>query len=113
MERTPMSIALLTSLIIVAVVVIAVIVVRYVRNRGIEGIRNDVYKLFLEAEHRFNHGDNSAKLQFVCEKAYAFLPKAIQLFVTPEVLKLIIDEWFKSIKDLLDDGKLNGSSKET
>ena len=41
--------------------------------------------------------------------ARGLLPKPIQLFVSDNMLKEIVQLWFDGVKDLLDDGKLNNS----
>ena len=35
----------------------------------------------------------------------------LQGFVTEEMMMKVIDEWFKGVKDLLDDGRVNGSQQ--
>ena len=39
------------------------------------------------------------------------LPKWLQIFVTEEAMIKVIDKWFEGVKDLLDDGRVNGSQK--
>ena len=39
------------------------------------------------------------------------LPKWLQIFVTEEAMMKVIDKWFEGVKDLLDDGRVNGSQK--
>lgn len=97
----------------VAIIAVAILLVIYTRHKSIEDIREDVYELFLKAEHLFEEsGAGEEKLDWVVEAAYPLLPKPIQFIVTPSMLKIIIDKWFKGIKDLLDDGKLNGSAED-
>lgn len=49
------------------------------------------------------------KLKWVVQQARGLLPKWLQVIMSEEVLLKIIDWWFKEVKDLLDDGKVNGS----
>lgn len=35
----------------------------------------------------------------------------LQVIVSEEMLIKVIEEWFAAVKDLLDDGKVNGSRK--
>jgi hypothetical protein len=35
----------------------------------------------------------------------------MRVFVTEEMMMKVIDEWFKGVKDLLDDGRVNGSQQ--
>ena len=71
----------------------------YIRDKTIDEIRVDVYHLFLKAEH-------------VVSQARKLLPSWLQYFVTDEFLESVIEKWFQAVKDLLDDGKLNGSEEE-
>lgn len=99
----------------IAIIVALVIygVVRYVRYRGLEGIRNDVYKLFCVAENEFIYGANSEKFDYVIGRAYDLLPPVMKLFISESLLRKVVQIWFESVKDLLDDGRLNKSIKET
>lgn len=102
-------------LIIVAIVLLLVTIVvtyQYLKMKGLDGIRKKVYDLFLLAEHTYKEsGEGKQKLAWVVQQARGLLPKWLQLFVTEKMLTDIIDKWFKGIKDLLDDGKVNGSQK--
>ena len=85
----------------------------YIRDKSLADIRADVYKLFLEAEHQFTEtGAGKQKMEFVIYHARMLLPPALKFFVTEEVLAKAIQLWFEAVKDLLDDGKYNGSTKE-
>ena len=57
---------------------------------------------------------NSGKEQedWVVEKVYAVMPARIKLFVSEELLRKIVYKAYHLAKDLLDDGKLNGSVAE-
>lgn len=87
-------------------------VVRYVRYRGLEGIRNDVYKLFCVAENKFVYGENAEKFNYVISRAYVLLPPVMKLFISETLLRKVVQAWFTSVKDLLDDGRLNKSVTE-
>lgn len=98
------------AIIVASVVIVVALIVLYIRNRSIEGIREDVYQLFLKAEHLFvESGAGAEKMDWVCEKAYEMLPKVVKLFTTPDMIRVILQKWFVQIKDLLDDGKKNDS----
>lgn len=72
----------------------------------------DVYQLILKAEHVYNEsGQGKQKLKWVVSQARGLLPKWMQVFVTEEMMMKVIDEWFKGVKDLLDDGKVNESQQ--
>lgn len=84
--------------------------IEYVQKKGLEGIRLDVYKLFVEAEKTFRASkQGQQKFDYVIHMARGLLPKPIQLFVSESMLKEAVQLWFDGIKDLLDDGKLNNS----
>ena len=101
---------------LVFIVVIAIIIVTLtiisVRNMGFEKIRHIVYLAFVEAENNFNHGDNSAKFEYVVDVAKQWLPSPFKFFITEELLRKVIQEWFVLCKDLLDDGKMNNSQEK-
>jgi parvulin-like peptidyl-prolyl isomerase len=46
---------------------------------------------------------------WVVEKVYEVMPARIKLFVNKELLRKIVNKAYHIAKDLLDDGKLNGS----
>lgn len=108
LSQVPVPILILV--IAVLIVVTAVVVYQYAKAKGLEGIRKEVYELFLRAEHRFKEsGQGEQKLRWVVQQARGLLPKWMQVIVSDEMLLKIIDWWFKEVKDLLDDGKVNGS----
>lgn len=108
-QNKVLFLAVITALIIVFLIKK---LVDYIARRGLEGIRYDVYKLFLEAEHTFMaSGQGQQKLDYVIHLARAMLPPVAQLFVSEKMLREIVQIWFDGIKDLLDDGKLNGSAE--
>ena len=80
--------------------------------KGLDGIRGDVYQLILKAEHVYNaSGQGEQKLKWVVQQARGLLPQWLRIFVTEDAMMKVIDGWFKGVKDLLDDGKVNGSQK--
>lgn len=89
-----------------------VIVYQYAKMKGLEGIRKKVYDLFLRAEKRFTESkQGEQKLKWVVQQARGLLPRWLQVVISEEALMTIIDWWFREIKDLLDDGVINGSQK--
>lgn len=88
----------------------------YLKDKTTKEIRADVYQLFLKAEHEFEQGENTQKFEYVVQLARSLLPKCMQAVITAPFLEMIfrkmIQKWFEEIKDLLDDGKRNGSSKK-
>jgi hypothetical protein len=103
----------IAAAILILAIITIVVAYQYAKMQGLEGIRQDVYQLILKAEHVFNEsGQGKQKLKYVVSQARSLLPKWLQVFVTEEVMMKIVDEWFKGVKDLLDDGKVNGSNSK-
>ncbi len=103
---------LFVILTVIFVVLFAISVVAYCKERTLDEIRKDVYKLFLKAEHEFEEsGQGNQKMKWVIGKARLLLPEWLQIIVTEEVFEKLIQIWFDGIKDLLDDGKANNSNK--
>lgn len=102
-------------IVFVAAVVILTIVamaVTYFKNRSLEDIRADVYQLILKAEHIYEEsGSGKQKMKWVVSQARKLLPQWAQALISEDTLMNIIQIWFDGVKDLLDDGKMNDSSK--
>lgn len=101
-------------IIIAAVVVVSIIYMgySYFKDKTLEQIRGDVYQLVLKAEHIYQESSTGKqKMKWVVSQARKLLPGWLQAIITDEVLQKIIQVWFDEIKDLLDDGKVNGSQK--
>lgn len=72
-----------------------------------------VYQLILKVEHIYNEsGQGKQKLKYVVSQARGLLPQWLRIFVTEDAMMKVIDEWYKGVKDLLDDGKVNGSQEK-
>ena len=103
-------------LIAVAVVLAGItltLIYHYLRLKGLDGIRADVYQLILHAEHLYNEsGAGPQKLKWVVQQARDLMPMWMRWIITEEAMINIVNEWFKGVKDLLDDGKVNGSQKD-
>ena len=87
-------------------VIFGFVAVKYAQHVGLEAIRAKVYKLFLEAEHEFQYGENTEKFDYVIHVARSVIPSPFNLFITEKLLRRVIQAWFDLCKDLLDDGKL-------
>lgn len=104
----PVLFAVLAILLIVTII----IVFQYMKAKGLDGIRMDVYQLILRAEHMYkDSGQGQQKLKWVVQQARGLLPKWLQVFITEDALIKIIEKWFRGVKDLLDDGKINGGGE--
>lgn len=100
--------------IVIALLIICVGLYFYLRDKSLNDIRADVYQLFLQAEHKpVVMESGKQKMRWVLIKARSLLPGWTQLIITDSFLERIVEGWFQAIKDLLDDGKLNGSGKES
>lgn len=96
----------------IIVVLTLVMLCQYLKMKGLEGIRNDVYGLILKAEHMYKESSQGKqKLEWVVSEARKLLPSYLKLVINETMLKMIINKWFQGVKDLLDDGKVNASSK--
>ena len=103
---------IIAVLVVVAVSLVAMMVV-YLKNRTLDDIRNDVYQLILRAEHMYEEsGMGKQKMKWVVSQARKLLPEWKQMLISVETLEKIIQAWFDGIKDLLDDGKMNGSETD-
>ena len=51
-------------------------------------------------------------MKWVVQQARGLLPKWLQTLLSEDALMITIDWWFKEVKDLLDDGKVNGSQEK-
>ena len=102
------------AILLVVIITLAIIylAIKFVQRIGLETIRGYVYKLFVEAEHEFEHGENTQKFEYVVQLARSHLPIWAKPFITERLLRHIIQMWFNLCKDLLDDGKFNGTGKE-
>ena len=103
---------LLLVAVVILLIVTLVIAFQYAKYKGLDGIRENVYQLILKAEHIYKEsGSGQQKLKWVVQQARGLLPEWLQVIITEDALIKIIDAWFCGVKDLLDDGKVNGSQK--
>lgn len=110
LTMTPLPILILVGLLIL--ISIIWITYSYLKGRTLEQIRGDVYQLVLRAEHMYNESSSGKqKMKWVVQQARGLLPGWLQVILSEEVLEKIIQVWFDEVKDLLDDGKVNGSQK--
>lgn len=94
------------------IVITVFILYRSYKKQGLDGIREDVYKLFVLAEKVFSEpGCGTQKFEFVIRIARTLLPKPLSILISDQQLRTIIQFWFDEAKDLLDDGKRNNSEK--
>lgn len=100
-------------LVIIGLLIVFSIIVMafsYLKNRTLDQIRENVYQLILKAEHKFMESSaGKQKMKWVIQEARKLLPGWLQLILSDAALERVVQAWFDGIKDLLDDGKVNGS----
>lgn len=111
-----MGIETIVTILVIALLIAALVgaVYFYLKEKTLNEIRADVYQLFLKAENLFmESGTGKQKMEYVIQKARSLLPTWAKLIITDELLRKVVQIWFDAVKDLLDDGKLNKSPKES
>lgn len=104
--------AILVIVAAVLLVITIVMIVQYFKLKAFDGIREDVYQIILKAEHTYIGSEQGRhKFKYVVQQARELLPIWIQVFISQEFLEKMIEKWFRGVKDLLDDGKVNESLK--
>jgi len=99
---------------VVLIVTYVIMIVKYLSKKTLDGIREDAYKLFLVAEHKYlGTEEGSKKMDYVITMITSMLPFWARIFVSEDFLRKTLEIWFSQIKDLLDDGKLNSSAGKT
>ena len=88
-----------------------IIAVKVMQSVGMEKVRKTVYNAFILAENSFRHGENQEKFEYVVNAAKKAIPTPYNLFITEAALRKVIQLWFTLCKDLLDDGRMNGTGK--
>lgn len=99
----------LILLLIIFVILTVYIIYENAKMKGLEGIRAQVYQYMLKAEHIYVSSEGRQKLKYVVHNARMLLPDWLRFFISDEALMNLCDAWFKEVKDLLDDGKINSS----
>ena len=109
MFNTIITILLVTTVL----AVLGYCVYMHLRDKTLDEIRAEVYQLFLQAEHdpRF-YTEPKKRMVWVLQRARSMLPGWTQLLISDKFLEDIVESWFRAVKDLLDDGKVNASVKE-
>ena len=103
--------ALAIIFIILVVAVVVFLAVKAIQNIGLEKIRAFAYQKFIEAEHEFQYGENEQKFDYVVQLARSAIPAPFNLLITQKLLRKTVQLWFDICKDLLDDGKVNGTEQ--
>ena len=99
------------ALIVATLIMLGAGIYFYIRDKTLADIRADVYQLFLKAEHNPEFAESGKqKMKWVLSRARMLLPAWLQVFITDAFLEKVIEGWFRAVKDLLDDGKINKSN---
>ena len=104
----------LVAVVVILIILIAlcILFVKVIQTLGMEKVRGVVYKAFVEAENNFKYGDNHTKFEYVVNAAKEAVPFPFNMFITEHNLRKVIQLWFSLCKDLLDDGRVNGTGKD-
>ena len=105
--------SLCITVLCIITVVFCFVAVKIMQTLGMEKVRKTVYKAFIEAENKFKQGDNRAKFEYVVNVAKKAIPAPFNLFITESLIRDVIQLWFDLCKDLLDDGRINGTGKNS
>ena len=99
-------------LIVIALAIIGAGIYFYLRDKSLSEIRADVYQLFLKAEHTPEvMTSGKQKMKWVLQRARMLLPNWAQTIIPDAFLEKVVEGWFRAVKDLLDDGKINKSTE--
>lgn len=98
--------------IVTAMIIVAILLLVYILLKVNEKIRIKAYEFFLKAEHEYVSGAGENKMNYVIDNIYNYLPTIVTLFISKDTLRVIVQKMFNEIKDLLDDGKRNKSTKK-
>lgn len=109
---TVMPLPVLVIIGLMIVISVIWIAYSYLKEKTLDQIRADVYQLILKAEHFYTQSSSGKqKLKWVVQEARKLLPGWMQALISEDAMQRIIQVWFDEVKDLLDDGKVNGSNK--
>ncbi len=81
-------------------------------NHRWETIREIAYKMIRQAENVIvGTKRGQERFNLVLDQLYNIIPTWLKLFITRSYMQQKLQEWFDMIKDSLDDGKINNSTK--
>lgn len=100
----------------IVVIIVSAFLIWYIShlvlNKKWEQLRATAYKMIIYAEKAIT-GSKKGKERFelVLEKLYSLVPTWLRFFFDEITLRLKLQEWYDHIKDYLDNGVIDGSSK--
>ena len=95
------------AFILVMAILLVLLAIKVIQKIGLEKVREIAYQGFIIAENEFLHGENTDKFNFVVNLVRDSVPQPFKVFITESLLRIVIEDWFKLCKDLLDDGRIN------
>lgn len=97
-------------IVLIGALLIGVAIIGYlVYTRQWERLRGMTYQLMLRAEKILSEGAGAEKFALVFTEVYSSLPPLIRLFVHEQDLRKMMQGWYDTAMDWLDDGDINGS----
>ncbi len=98
---------------IVFVLGVAIYIGYLLFNRRWDKIREKAYKLIRQAEETvIGTKMGQERFDIVLTQLYNLIPAWLKFFIPRSFLEQKLQEWFDLIKDSLDDGEINNSTKE-
>lgn len=94
--------------VVVGIGVVAIILIIMLVLKVCSNFRNTVYKLFIKAEKIAQSGQ---KMDYVVDNIYSYLPAVVKVFVNENALRWLLQKMFNTVKDFLNDGKINGNGE--
>ncbi len=81
-------------------------------NHRWDKIRELAYKMIRQAENVIvGTKRGQERFNLVLDQLYNIMPAWLKLFISKSYMEQKLQEWFNLIKDSLDDGKINNSTK--
>lgn len=75
-------------------------------------LRMQAYALMLSAEKVYTDAYGTGKFNTVFQKMYyTVIPAWLRVFITEDMFRKKLQEWYDLAKDMLDDGQMNDSVK--
>lgn len=96
--------------VLAAVAVLAYIIYLSITKQWTK-VREFAYKVMLLAERTFADNEGRIKFDFVVRIVYKYIPVWLRIFIKEEHLQALIQVWYETAKDYLDDGQMNESVK--
>lgn len=96
------------------IIIMIFIVVGFLIIFSWEKFKSTAYALMLQAKRLAKDtilSSGAEQEEWVINKAYQFLPRAITMLISRELMKTIVHKLYISAKDYLDNGKMDGSIK--